>query len=98
MAGIWKHIALAVSLVLAYAALTDSTWQGSTELHTITEVIAAILALIVGLVAIVRFYAKKNNTYLFVGTGFIGTALLDSYHAVVTSSFFNSCFRPLRPP
>ena len=89
MAGIWKHIALLVSLVLAYAALTESTWRGSTELHTITEVIGAILALIVGLVAIVRFYAKKNNMYLFVGTGFIGTALLDSYHAVVTSSFFD---------
>ena len=97
MTGIWKHIALLVSLVLAYVALTDSTWQGSTELHTITEVIAAILALIVGLVAIVRFYAKKNNTYLFVGTGFIGTALLDCYHAVVTSSFFNQLL-PSAPP
>ena len=97
MAGIWKHIALLVSLVLAYTALTDSTWQGSTELHTITEVIAGILALIVGLVAIVRFYAKKNNTYLFVGTGFIGTALLDCYHAVVTSSFFNQLL-PSAPP
>ena len=86
-----------VSLVFAYAALIQSTWRGSTELHTITEGIAAILALIVGLVAIVRFYAKKNNTYLFVGTGFIGTALLDAYHAIVTSSFFDQLL-PSGPP
>ena len=85
-------------MVLAYAVLTGSTWQGSTELHTIMEVIAALLALIVGLAAIVQFYAKKNNTYLFVGTGFLGTALLDCYHAVVTSSFLTSCFRRRRPP
>lgn len=97
MAGIWKHIALVVSLVLAYAALADSTWRGSTELHTDIEIIASILALIVGLVAIVRFYAKKNNTYLFVGTGFIGTALLNCYHAVVTSSFFDQLL-PSAPP
>ena len=97
MAGIWKHIALLAGLVFAYAALTGSTWQGSTELHTNIEIIAAILAFIVGLVAIVRFYAKKNNTYLFVGTGFIGTALLDAYHAVVTSSFFDQLL-PSAPP
>ena len=35
--------------------------------------------------ALVRFYSKKDNTYLFVGVGFVGTALLDGYHAVVTS-------------
>ena len=40
----------------------------------------------------VRFYTKKNNTFLFIGTGFLGTGLLDGYHAVVTSTFFASNF------
>ena len=87
-----KHIGLAADLLLLYFALSWSTWRGNTQLHTISEVIATILALIVGLVALVRFYTKKNNTYLFIGAGFIGTALLDGYHAVVTSTFFQVLF------
>ena len=38
--------------------------------------------------ALLRFYTKKNNTFLLIGTRFLGTALLDGYHAVVTSAFF----------
>ena len=87
-----KHIGLAAGLLLLYFALSWSTWQGNTQLHTISEVVATILALIVGLAALVRFYTKKNNTYLFIGAGFIGTALLDGYHAVVTSTFFQVLF------
>ena len=87
-----KQIYLVAGLVLLYFALTGSTWRGNTQLHTISEVVATILALIVGLVALVRFYTKKNNTYLFIGAGFIGTALLDGYHAVVTSTFFHEAF------
>ena len=52
------------------------------------EGLAFLLALLVGAMALVRFYAKKNNTFLFIGTGFFSTALLDGYHAVVTSAFF----------
>ena len=47
------------------------------------EIAATILALIVGVMALVRFYSKKNSTILFVGAGFLGTAMLDGYHAVV---------------
>ncbi|MCH8331052.1 MAG: hypothetical protein IH946_06690, partial [Bacteroidetes bacterium] len=50
------------------------------------EGIATLLALVVGTMALVRFYSKKNNTFLFIGTGFLGTALLDGYHAIVTSA------------
>ena len=52
------------------------------------ETAATLLALLIGLMALVRFYSKKNNTFLFIGAGFLGTALLDGYHAVVTSSGF----------
>ena len=48
---------------------------------------AALLAFMVGVLALLRFYSKKNNTFLFIGTGFIGTSLLDAYHALVTSSY-----------
>lgn len=79
---------LAAVLVMSYVLLRKSTWQGGAQLHTIMEVIATLLALMVGAMAVVRFYSKKNNTFLFIGTGFLGTAFLDGYHAVVTSKFF----------
>ena len=77
-----------LGLVLGYAVTRGSTWIGSAQLHTVMEAVATLLAMIVGAMALVRFYAKKNNTFLFIGTGFLGTAFLDGYHAIVTSAFF----------
>ncbi|MFQ5883024.1 MAG: ATP-binding protein [Candidatus Methylomirabilales bacterium] len=91
------YIGLALVLLVGYVLLRDSTWQGSTELHTLMEVIATLLALMVGLVALVRFHTKKNNAFLFIGAGFLGTALLDGYHAIVTSQWFDQLW-PSPPP
>ena len=97
MSNKYLHVALAAGLLLLFGAVAGSDWRGTTELHTLSEVVATLIALVVGVVALVRYYAKKNNTYLFIGTGFFGTALLDGYHAVVTSSFFSQLF-PSAPP
>lgn len=82
------YIGVFILLSIGYWLLRGSTWQGSTELHTLMETVATVLALVVGVLALVRFYSRKNNTFLFIGTGFLGTAFLDGYHAVVTSTFF----------
>ena len=65
------------------------SWQSDRELHTIMEVVSTVVAAFVGVLAFVRYFSKKNITYLFLATGFMGTALLDGYHAVVTSSLLN---------
>ena len=72
-------------LVVSYLFLRDNPWQSNEALHTLMETVAAVLAFIVGGMALVRFYSKKDNTFLIIGTGFLGTAFLDAYHAVVTS-------------
>ena len=54
--------------------------------HAIWEFMSTTLALIVGVLSLVRFYSKKQETYLFIGTGFLGTGLLNAYHAVMTSA------------
>jgi PAS domain S-box-containing protein len=54
--------------------------------HVIWEFISTTLALVVGSLALVRFYSKKQETFLFIGTGFLGTGLLNGYHAVMTSA------------
>ena len=80
-------------LALLFAGQHGVEWRGSDHLHTNMEIIATVLAAFVGLMALVRFYSKKDNTFLFIGSGFLGTAFLDGYHAVVTSEFF----RPFMP-
>ena len=65
-----------------------STWQGTAELHTLFETIATVLGFVTGAMALVRYYTKKSAMFLLLGSGFLGGALLDGYHAAVTSSFF----------
>ncbi|MEE9125759.1 MAG: ATP-binding protein [Planctomycetota bacterium] len=89
---IWTYATVGVLLVVLYLVLKGSSWRGSTDLHTVYEVIASLLALFVGAIALVRFYARPENTYLFVGAAFLVTALLDGYHAVITSSRFADAF------
>ena len=88
----FTYLGLFVALFLSYLVLRDSSWRSSAQLHTLIEEAATFLALFVGVIALVRFYTKKINIFLFIGTGFLGTGLLDGYHAVVTSSFFAEKF------
>ncbi|MFQ5775599.1 MAG: response regulator [Kiloniellaceae bacterium] len=77
-----------IGLGLGYALMRGSDWHSSAHFHTVLETIATFLALVVGVMALVRFYSKKSNTFLFIGTAFLGTAFLDGYHTVVTSAYF----------
>jgi signal transduction histidine kinase len=77
--------------------LRRSDWTGSTELHTVMEVIATSLALMVGTMSLVRFYTRRESAFLLIGSGFIGTGLLDAYHALVTSTYF-ATLMPSPPP
>jgi len=72
--------------------IDGGAWRGNSGSHTVLETIATLLALVTGLVALVRFYSAKSSTFLFVGVGFVGTAFLDGYHAVVTSEPFAALF------
>ncbi|MEK8015296.1 MAG: ATP-binding protein [Candidatus Parabeggiatoa sp.] len=94
---ILSYILLFIALFVGYFLLREATWQGSKQLHTLMELMASTLAFIVGAMALVRFYSKKDNTFLFIGTGFLGTGFLDTYHTVVTSTFFDMYF-PSAPP
>ena len=91
------YACLTRALVVAYVPLMRSAWRGTTELHTIVEAMGTSMAAIVGLVALTLFYSRKNDHLLYIGTAFLGTAFLDGYHSVVTSSFFDSLF-PSAPP
>ncbi len=74
-----------VGLLAASLLLGDVAWTGSPYLHRMFEAASTLIALFVGLLAITRFYSKKDNQFLFLGTAFLGTGLLDLYHTILTS-------------
>ncbi len=92
------YLGVFVGLWAGHLLLRDSSWQGSAELHALMEAIATFLALFVGIMALVRFYSKKTTLYLFIGTGFLGTGLLDAYHAIATSPWSKDLFPAILPP
>lgn len=79
-------ILLVILGVLAYRL----PWQGSTQLHTIMETASTLLAFVIGAVALTRYYSRQGRLFLFLGAGFVGTGLLDGYHALVTSEWFST--------
>jgi cytochrome bd-type quinol oxidase subunit 1 len=50
--------------------------SSSVLFHTLLEVISTSLALFISILALVRYSSKKNDVILFIGVGFLGTALL----------------------
>ena len=85
---ILAYVLITVVLLAGGLPIYRGNWQSGAEAHTLLEAMATVLALITGVMALVRYYAKKSNTFLILGGGFLGTALLDGYHTLVTSSFF----------
>jgi anti-anti-sigma regulatory factor len=81
------YLGLCIVLILGYLVILRVPWQGNSQLHTLMEAVTTFVALTVGVLALVRFYSQKNNTFLFIGSGYLGAALLDGYHTVVTSAF-----------
>ncbi|MES2626033.1 MAG: ATP-binding protein [Pseudomonadota bacterium] len=82
------YLATAVTLIILFIASRDMQWSGSTQLHTLMEVVATLLALMTGCLSLMRFYSKQDKTFLLVGAAFIGTAFLDGYHALISADFF----------
>lgn len=91
------YVAVFTVLFLGYFGMRSSSWRGDIELHTLMETVATVVSLAVGCLALVRYYSKRSNTFLFICTGFVATAFLDGYHAVVSSSRFIDSF-PSTPP
>ena len=60
-------------------------YETNTGVHTLIETVATVLAFIVGGLALVRFYSRKQATFLLIGTGYLGAGLLGLNHTLLTS-------------
>jgi hypothetical protein len=56
-------------VLLSGFLLYGANWEGNAEFHTLLEALATLLALMTGAMALVRYYAKKNSTWLSTNDG-----------------------------
>jgi len=84
-------IILVVLVVGAYL-MKELDFTTDQSRHTIWEFISTTLAFVVGALALVRFYSKKQATFLFIGTGYLGAGVLEAYHALMTSGLIGGGF------
>ena len=75
--GIFACFIITAGIAASYWALHSLEWKGSTQAHTELELLATLMALVVGLMAIVRYYSQRNALLLLLGAAFIGAAVLD---------------------
>lgn len=81
-----------ILIFIAYLCLSGiiPIYSHSSVTHSIVQSIATVTALYVGIAALYRYYTMdvKNQIILFLGVGFLGTAIIDAYHTIVTSTVF----------
>lgn len=71
-----------VVLIVAPAGFIPTGWQWSPTFQTFVETVAASLALFAGIISLVRHRTHGDRTFLFIGVGFVGAALLDGLEAM----------------
>ncbi len=70
---------LAVSAAVPPDGLSDPTW------HLAVAVSSVVLAGVLGALALARFYARRQRIFVYIGTGFLATGILDAVHAFLSS-------------
>ncbi len=76
------YIGLGVVLVIAQQIIVRSDWSSAGGLHTHLESIATTLAFVVGVLALVRFYSRRVERFLYIGVAFLATGTLDLFHFI----------------
>lgn len=74
------YVTVLVFLVVARLLMPMLRWQPASDLYALWVFIAISLALFVGVLALVRFYTRKDGVYFFIGVGYVGAGLLMVYY------------------
>ena len=85
------YASFVVVLVSVRLWLGQLRGAGNSEIHTLLEMTATLLAFFVGAKALVCYYTQRSAFFLLLGSGFLGAGLLDGYHVMVTSALCVDC-------
>jgi diguanylate cyclase (GGDEF)-like protein/PAS domain S-box-containing protein len=80
-------LSLTIVAILTIQAIGPGLTNG-TNFHTVLEFSMTIFAAMVGGMSLIRYYTRKQRLFLYLGIGFIGTAILDAYIALATTATF----------
>ncbi len=85
-------IVLILAAIIARSGII--TWTHSSLTHSMLQSVATVIAFFCGTAALYRYYNNefKSNMLLFIGAGFLGTAVIDAYHTIVTTVWFANTF------
>ena len=72
-------ISLFVLLVLLRLLIDITNWEPQQNLNIAWVIVTSGLAIFSGTLSLVRFYTRKDAVYLFIGIGYLGAGLFDSY-------------------
>lgn len=65
-------------------------WQATSEIHTLFELTAILLAVVVAHLSLIYHrHSRRDAQFFFVAFGFLAAALLDAVHMLLTSSIFS---------
>lgn len=83
----WATAALLIALMVVP---WNVGWRLTIFSHILLEVIATVLAFVMGCLALVRHFSHSSGRFLLIGTGFLGTAIFDTIHTVVSITDFGA--------
>ncbi len=93
----WQYRLLSSLLLVVAILMANAQWHSNPYTHTFVEGMSTLLALVIAVISMTRYYSQKDIAYLLLGMAFSGTFLLDGYHTLVTSVYFKS-FMPSALP
>jgi PAS domain S-box-containing protein len=81
------YAGISLALLVCSYPIGHARFSGSRELHTLIETASTLLTLVAGVMSLVRYYTGRSRAFLLLGAAFLGAAVLDGCHTILTSSF-----------
>lgn len=85
------YIFLLLTFFTVKLQLNSNNWHNhSIVFYSTVDLVGGVVALIVGLLSILKHYFTKQAYFLLIGIGFIGASVINFYQLVITTPYFAS--------
>jgi len=79
-------LVLIILFLASYFVLGKISWPKDLGFQAMLGMASFLLASFIGVMAFIKFFTRRKNKYLFIGSGFMAVAILEGYSLVVSSS------------
>jgi len=78
-------VLLTLLLLASYFLFRSLSWPKDSSFQVMLGTASFCLSFFVGVLAFIKFFTRKKNKYLFIGSGFLAVAALEGYSLLVSS-------------